>query len=191
MSPTGTVSNRTDRRPPQGLDFHPSPCQLLEPLDIQRLIGDDPLQPRVLGLQLLQALHVLGLHPAELVAPPKVRLLGDLQLLDHLRQLHPLAEQPVGLPQLANDLLRRMPASRHAIAPSTHSPGSTKLSQRPDRSQGGPARCPPSATRCSHPRAIALYPHLTPLPPARRTACTRPHCRPLGHFPWTLHLRYA
>jgi hypothetical protein len=70
--------------------------------------GEPELQPLILGLELLQALHIVGLHPAVLIAPTVIGRLGELQLLDDLRQLLTLAEQPVGLPQLANDLLRRV-----------------------------------------------------------------------------------
>jgi hypothetical protein len=117
---------RTARRRRDGLRIPLG--DLLQRLILEHLIGDDPLQLDVLRLQLLQPLDVVGLHPAELGAPAVIRRLRDLQTLPDLRQLHPLAQQPVGLPQLADDLLRGMPASRHAIAPPTHSPESTNLS---------------------------------------------------------------
>jgi hypothetical protein len=41
---------------------------------------EQPFQRRVLPLELLQPLGIIGLQPAELVAPPVVRRLGDLQL---------------------------------------------------------------------------------------------------------------
>ena len=43
--------------------------------DLEHLIGDDPLELRVLGLQLLQPLDIVGLHPAELGAPTVIRRL--------------------------------------------------------------------------------------------------------------------
>jgi len=42
---------------------------LLERPVLQRLVGHDGLQARVLALQLPQTLGVLGLHPAELALP--------------------------------------------------------------------------------------------------------------------------
>jgi hypothetical protein len=41
------------------------------------------------------------------------RLLADLQLLRCLEDRLALTEQPLGRPQLADDLLRRVPASLH------------------------------------------------------------------------------
>jgi hypothetical protein len=66
----------------------------------------------------------------------KVRRLGNLQRLRDLGHLAALGEQPVGFPQLANDLLGRMTSPLHVLAPLTHSTGSTKLSKQPDRTQG-------------------------------------------------------
>jgi hypothetical protein len=40
-----------------------SPPQLLQRLDLQLLVGHDPLQPGVLALQLLEALDVVALSP--------------------------------------------------------------------------------------------------------------------------------
>ena len=83
----------------------------------QRLIGDDALELRVLALELLQALGVVGLHPAVLVAPAVIRRLRDLQGLADLRDRAALAEHPVGFSQLADDLLRGVPALLHVIVP--------------------------------------------------------------------------
>ena len=96
----------------------PSPIEvslgdLLERVDLEFLVGDDPLQPRVLALQLAQPFGVVGLHPAVLVAPAVVGLLRDLDLLRCLGERLPLTGQPLHLPQLAHDLLRRVPASFH------------------------------------------------------------------------------
>ncbi len=72
--------------------------------------GDDSLQLSILTLQLFQPLGVIDLHPAVLVTPPVERLLGDLQRLGSLRDRPALAEHPLGLAQLADDLLRGVPA---------------------------------------------------------------------------------
>jgi hypothetical protein len=47
------------------------------------------------------------------VAPAVIPLLADPQVLRSLRDRLPFADQPLGLPQLEDDLLRRVPASLH------------------------------------------------------------------------------
>jgi hypothetical protein len=56
--------------------------QLLEHVDIQRLLSNELLQPLVLTLQLLQALGFISLHPAVLRTPTIPRRLADLQLTE-------------------------------------------------------------------------------------------------------------
>ena len=54
---------------------------------------------------------------AELVPPPVVRLLGHTELPAHRRDILPVSEHPVRLPELADDLLRgvTLPAVRHDL----------------------------------------------------------------------------
>lgn len=59
--------------------------------------------------RLLQLFGVLGLVPAELVAPAEVGLLGDPELSGYLGSVRAASEQPVGLDQFPHDLLRRVP----------------------------------------------------------------------------------
>jgi hypothetical protein len=66
------------------------------------------------------------------------------------------AQQPIGLPQLANDPLRRVPASRHLRAPLTHSLGSSKLSQRSDRTTGVRRPVPRRAAALAPVTALSL-----------------------------------
>src|SRR4051812_14180965 len=66
-------------------------------LIIQRLVRDQPFQPRVLLLQLLQLTRHLRIHPAVLRPPPIVRLLADPQLLTDLRNLLSLPQRYVCL----------------------------------------------------------------------------------------------
>src|SRR5439155_972379 len=78
---------------------------LLQPLDLHLLVRDDPLERRVLALEFLQALDVVRLHPAVLRAPAVERVLGDFELLGDLGDRLAFRQQPLGLAQLANDLL--------------------------------------------------------------------------------------
>ncbi len=91
--------------------------------------------PRAISFN-AQPLRVLSLHPAVLITPPVIRLLADPQLLRRLGDRLPLAEHPLGLAQLADDLLRRVPASLHQSSFLAHCPGREKLSYGSDRSQG-------------------------------------------------------
>ena len=65
------------------LDFHPSRRQLLEHVDVQRLLGHDLLQALVLGLQRLQPLRLVCLHHAVLRAPAIEPRLRDLEVAQH------------------------------------------------------------------------------------------------------------
>src|SRR5205807_229090 len=133
-SPTGSASSSNEeRRHPRGLDFHPSRRHLLQGVDLELLVGDDPLQLGVLALELLQALDVVGLHPAVLRAPAVKRVLGDLELLGDLWDRLAFGEHPLCLAQLANDLLGRVPASLHLSSFLVHHRGRVELSQAPDR----------------------------------------------------------
>src|SRR5207244_11543060 len=91
---------------------------------------------RVLALELLEPLGVVGLHPAVLVAPAVIRVLADLQGLGDLGDRLALAEHPVRLAQLADDLLGRLPASLHPESLLAHDRGRDELSQARDRTSG-------------------------------------------------------
>src|SRR5690606_22403510 len=86
-------------------------------INLQLLVGDDPLQPGVLGLQLLQPLDVVSLHATELSPPPVIGRLGDLQVPSHIRDLTAFSQQPVGFAELADDLLGGVPAPCHRDDP--------------------------------------------------------------------------
>src|SRR5690606_26502923 len=94
-----------------------SPGDLPKRVDLEFLVGHDLLQPPVLALQLLQAFRVVGLQAAVLVSPAVIRRLRHLQVPGHICHLGAFPQQPVSLPQLADDLIRRMPASRHRDDP--------------------------------------------------------------------------
>src|SRR5439155_5656948 len=88
------------------------------------------------GLELLEPLVVVGLRPAVLVAPAVIRVLADLQGLGDLGDRLALAEHPVRLAQLADDLLGRVPTSLHRESLLAHDRGREELSQAPDRTYG-------------------------------------------------------
>jgi hypothetical protein len=60
-----------------------SPSHLPEHIDVERLLTDDPLQPRILFLQRLQPHHVLGSHRLQLRPPALVGLHRHLQVPTH------------------------------------------------------------------------------------------------------------
>jgi hypothetical protein len=89
------------------------PGDLPQRLDLELLVGDDPLQPLVLLLQLPPSLGVVGLHPAVLVLPPVLPLLGHLQVPAHGGDVLGLVQQLVRLSELSDDLVGGVPPSRH------------------------------------------------------------------------------
>src|SRR5918998_1013579 len=112
-----------DRPPPigpPGADGLGSPVSLRDLLQrpaLKRLVGDDRLQPPILALKLLEALDVVGLHPTLLIAPAVIGVLRDAERPRDLRDRLLLGQHPVGLTQLADDLLRRMPRALHRDRP--------------------------------------------------------------------------
>ncbi len=88
---------------------------IVGPLEL--LVGHDALEAGVLPLQLAQSLGVVGLHAAELVAPPVVGLLGDLEVAGHLGEVLAFPEYPVGFAELADDLLGCVSSSGHRDDP--------------------------------------------------------------------------
>src|SRR3546814_45785 len=74
---------------------------VLDDLVLEHLLGQELLQPPVLGLQLLQALRIGHAHAPELAAPQVVRGFAEAVLATQL-----LDRQPgLGLTQEADDLL--------------------------------------------------------------------------------------
>ncbi len=74
--------------------------RLLQDLHAEHPVGDDPLQPRVLLLQLFEPLGLVGTHHAELLPPAVEGLFADAVLADHLRDALPC----LGFPQDADPL---------------------------------------------------------------------------------------
>src|SRR5207247_2181888 len=71
-----------------------------------RQIGNRLAQPAVLELKVLQALHLLGLQPTKLLAPPIIRHLAHADLADCVHHVLALRDQNIHLPQLRDDLFR-------------------------------------------------------------------------------------
>src|SRR5262249_46019451 len=94
-----------------------SPSSLLQNKLIQRQIGNRLAQPAVLELKVLQALHLLGLQPTELLAPPIIRPLAPPDLADCVRHFLALRDQNIDLPQLRDDLFRLVSLPCHYSPP--------------------------------------------------------------------------
>ena len=83
---------------------------LAEHVDVERLVRDQLLQPRVLGLEFLEALRVGGIHAAVLgETAPVAHRLGDLEMTGHVIELLAGRELLVPFGELADDLIRRVP----------------------------------------------------------------------------------
>ena len=106
-------TSRSDTR----LGLEVSLGQLLERGLLQLRFGQQSLERGVLLLQLLETLRVVGLQSAVLVTPPVIRLLGYPKLPTHRGDVAAVGEHPVGLPELADDLLRgvTLPDVRHDL----------------------------------------------------------------------------
>ena len=80
---------------------------LLQDRVLQCLIGHQPLQTCVLLLQLLQTLRLVGPHPAALLTPAAIRLIGYADLLAHLARRQALRKQHLRFGELRCGLLGR------------------------------------------------------------------------------------
>ena len=82
---------------------------------VQSLIGDDALELRVLALELLEALHLLAFHAAELVPPAVVGRIAHFELASDVCDRNALCERHVGVAELANDLFGCVSFTGHEI----------------------------------------------------------------------------
>src|SRR6476661_1822425 len=87
--------------------------QLLEHVDVERLIRDELLEPRVLAFEFLQPLRVVGIHAPVLRDPSMPRRLRDLEMPTHLVEFSAGRQELVALRELPDDRVGRMPPSRH------------------------------------------------------------------------------
>jgi len=130
---------------------------LLEHLLVQGQLGDEALEAGVLGLQLLEALGLVLLEAAVLVAPAVERLLTDAEALADLGEGQALGQVGLGLEQLGDDLLGRVSLRGSSPGPA----GPQRLSYHLDQFLGSR---PGLAGRLTQPGSIA----------APRTARHRP-----------------
>src|SRR6516225_2263519 len=94
-----------------------SPSSLLQNELVQRQIGNRLAQPAVLEPKVLQALHLLGLQPTKLLAPPIIRHLTHADLTDCVHCVLALREQNIDLSQLRDDLFRLVSLPCHYSPP--------------------------------------------------------------------------
>jgi hypothetical protein len=80
-------------------------------------VRDRPAQTGILRLKLLQAFDLFGLQPAVLLPPPIIGNLAHADLADGVRNVLALRDQDVDLPQLRDDLFRRVSLPRHIGPP--------------------------------------------------------------------------
>src|SRR6478672_2120381 len=109
-------SARYRRDDARGLEV--SPGSLLQNELVQGQVGDCPAQTAILLLELLQAFHLVGLEPAVLLTPPIIGDLPHADLADRVSDVLALRDHNVDLPQLRDDLFRRVSLLRHCSPPS-------------------------------------------------------------------------
>ena len=84
---------------------------------VQRLVGHQPREPAVLPLEPLQPFGLIPPPPAGLPAPAVIRRLADPERPHHRPHRLPLRQGHLRLPQVADDLLSRVPLACHAGSP--------------------------------------------------------------------------
>jgi len=94
-----------------------SPADLLQHVDVERLVGHELLQPAVLALELTQSLGIVGAQLAVALTLAVIGLLGDLQVLEHRGEILALADELVGLVELSHHLFGRVTSALHESPP--------------------------------------------------------------------------
>jgi hypothetical protein len=87
---------------------------LLHDTIVEREIGHQALQSRILLFQTLQPFGLLDTQAAVFVLPPIVRLLGDAELPAGVCDPNTLACLNLNGPSMADDRFRRLPCACHA-----------------------------------------------------------------------------
>jgi hypothetical protein len=130
--------------------------------DVELLLGDQPLEPSVLDLELLQPLRLLRLHAAVPVASAVEGLLAHAEVLQHLRHRAARREHGVGLAELVDHLLRCVscPFHRESRGLPRPSRGRSGLAWRMDQFSGaGHDESDPPSIRGIH---VGNPPHAGP-----------------------------
>src|SRR5262249_18052887 len=89
----------------------------LENRDVEHLVGDHLLQPRILALEILHPLHLVDFDPAVLLPPAEVGLIRDRDLLADLPDRNVLRLLHLRRPQPRDVLLGTESLSRHRALP--------------------------------------------------------------------------
>jgi hypothetical protein len=87
--------------------------RVIEHLDAQRLVSDQPFQSRVFKLEILYPFSGSGPRAGRSAPPPIVGLLTDCQFLADFADSRPCRHLGFRLAQLLGDLLRRMALGCH------------------------------------------------------------------------------
>src|SRR4029077_17033847 len=104
-----------------------SPCRPLQEQLVQCQVRHRAAQPSVLRFQVFEALDLVALQPAELLAPAIICYLTDTDRADRLGRALALRRQDVNLPQLRDNLFWLVDLPWHHAPPSeqNHSSGWT------------------------------------------------------------------
>src|SRR5262249_50978906 len=116
-----------------------SPGGLLQNELVQRQIRDRLAQPAVLELKVLQALHLLRLQPAELLAPPILRPPTPPDAANSDPHVLTLRNQTIALPQLRDDLFRLVSLPCHCSPPGCQRHTSSRTTSMGVNQRLGPA----------------------------------------------------
>src|SRR5262249_1846450 len=123
---------------------------LLEHRLVELRLREQPLEPAVLDLELLESARFVGLHALVLGPPTVPAALRDLEVTQHLREVRTLVQEPITLAELADDLVRRVPVTLHrgVLHPSMLGVG---LPQHVDHYPGAGSRAPrhPALVGCA------------------------------------------
>jgi hypothetical protein len=115
-TPNSSSSATTTRRREFGVRIF-SLGHELQHVDVQGLIRHDALETRVLLLEFLQALGVVGLHAAILIAPAVPGRLGDLELPAHFGHVVTLIEKLLAFGEFSDHLFGAVTPLLHYCPP--------------------------------------------------------------------------
>src|SRR5271156_3415297 len=138
---TASAHAGRDRCTPGGArGLEVSPGGLRQDHLVQRQVGHRPPQPGVLRFQALELLDLTRLQPAELLAPPVIRHLGDADRSNGVRNRLALRRQDIHLAQLGDNLFRLVAFLSHR-GPPPRSKTYFKVDQFSGGGSAGPS-CP-------------------------------------------------